>query len=230
MKKAFSLIEISIVMIVIGIIIAAVMSGGDLIKSSETKEFYQQFARKWTTVADTYYDRMGANLTDGSDNNGFNNSRDGYFDGNDMSEDSNQTSLIAQLQSAGVNPCKTIGTNSFFSSGDCNPTQYRIAGEFTDETTVQVYLNAYRLEGIPTNFIVLHNIPADIALAVDRYLDGVPDGTTGNAIAFDFDTDPNNGGLGTFNDNSNMADLDNNLVTYTEVRGEFINLGITVEH
>ncbi len=62
-KKAFSLIEISIVMIVIGILIAAVMSGRDVIKSSDVKHFYQKFAGKWQTVATSYYDRMSVKFT-----------------------------------------------------------------------------------------------------------------------------------------------------------------------
>ncbi|MCK5111231.1 MAG: hypothetical protein KAQ94_06890 [Arcobacteraceae bacterium] len=219
MKKSFSLIELSIAMIVIGIIIAAVMNGRDLIKSSQTKEFSQTFARKWSTIVNSYYDRVNAHLTDGSSNSGLNLYSDGYFDGVDMSIDSNQTALKNQLKVAGINPCKLISTNCYFDDGSCNPTCYKIAGEFTDEATVQIYLNAYIHNSTPTNFIVLHNIPADIAAAVDRLIDGKAIGKQGSALAF--------ATLGSYSDNENMSAI--SPVDYSNYTGQLINLGIIVE-
>ncbi|MEA3353542.1 MAG: prepilin-type N-terminal cleavage/methylation domain-containing protein [Campylobacterota bacterium] len=57
-RKAFTLIEISIVLVIIGIILAAVMKGRDLIKGSQIKEFNQVFVSQWETVAYSYYSRM----------------------------------------------------------------------------------------------------------------------------------------------------------------------------
>lgn len=220
MKKSFSLVELSIAMIVIGFIIGAVMSGRDLIKSGETKEFYQTFARKWTTIIDTYYDRMNVHLTDSTSNSGKNDYANGYFDGIDMSNDSNQTSLKNQLITAGINPCKLISTNCYFEDGSCNPTCYKISGEFTDEATVQLYLNSYIYNSIPTNFIVLHNIPSDIAVAVDKLIDGKANGEYGNAIAF--------ATLGNYSDDQNISTL--SPINYSDYVGQLINLGIEVEN
>ena len=211
--------ELSITMVVIGFIISAVMSGRDLIKSGESKEFYQTFARKWTTIVDTYSDRMNVPLSDGVSNGGFNAYADGYFDGLSMSEESNQSSVKNELHQAGLNPCKLLSTNCYFDDGTCNPLCYKIAGEFSDEVTVHVFLNAYIYDGRPTNFIVFHNIPTDIAITVDRLVDGKADGTSGSAIAFE--------NLGTYNDNANISIL--TPIHYTNYTGQFINIGIVVE-
>ena len=220
MKKAFSLIELSISMIVIGLIITAVMSGRDLIKSGESKAFYQTFARKWTTIINSYYDRTSNHLSDSSSYGGFNIYKDGYFDGLNMNAESNQSIVLETLISAGLNPCKLLSTNCYFDNGACNPTCYNIAGEFSDEVRVQVFLNAYIYDGIPTNFIVFHNIPTDIAIGVDRLVDGVADGSHGKAVAFS--------SLGSYNDNTDISTL--SLIEYTSNTMEVINLGIVVEH
>lgn len=220
MKKSFSLVELSISMIVIGFIIAAVMNGRDLIKSVETKEFYQSFARKWTTIIDGYYDRTNAYLSDGLSNAGSNQYSNGYFDGIDMSNDSNQSFLKNTLISSGINPCKLISTNCYFPDGTCNPTCYKISGEFTDEVEVQIYLNSYIYNSIPTNFIVLHNIPSDVALAVDRLIDGRANGENGDAIAFS--------ALGSYSDDENLSTL--LPINYSNYVGQLINLGIVVEN
>lgn len=220
MKKAFSLIELSISMIVIGIIIAAVMSGRDLIKSGESKAFYQTFARKWTTIINSYYDRTNNHLSDSSSYGGFNSYKDGYFDGLNMNADSNQSAMLESLISAGLNPCKLLSTNCYFEDGTCNPTCYNIAGEFSDEVKVQVFLNAYVYDGVPTNFIVFHNIPTDVAVGVDRLVDGIADGLHGKAVAFST--------LGSYNDNANIPALP--LIEYADNTMKLINLGIVVEN
>ncbi len=219
MKRSFSLIELSIVLIVVGFLIAAVMSGRDLIKSADSKEFYQTFVRKWTTIINSYYDRMNVHLSDGSTNVGFNSYSDGYFDGLNMSIDSNQTSLKNQLLLAGINPCNLLSTNCYFSNNTCNPTCYKIAGEFTDETTVQVYLNAYKYNSIPTNFIVFHNMPTDIAVTIDRLVDGKSDGMNGTAIAFEE--------LGNYNNNTNIETI--TPINYANYTNKLVNLAIMIE-
>ncbi len=223
MKKSFSLVELSIAMVVISFIIAAVMNGRDLIKSAETKEFYQTFARKWTTIINDYSSKMNVHLADGSSNAGLNEYANGYFDGIDMSIDSNQTALKNQLLSVGINPCKLVSTNCYFSDGSCNPTCYNIAGEFTDESKVQIYLNAYIYDEIPTNFIVFHNIPADIAITIDKLIDGRSDGKYGTAIAFMFPSPT----LGSYSDDENMSTI--SPINYADYVGELINLAIAVE-
>jgi len=58
-RKGFSLIELSIVLIIIGLLLAAVMKGRDLIKSAEIKKFYNNFIKQWELIYTSYYDRTG---------------------------------------------------------------------------------------------------------------------------------------------------------------------------
>ncbi len=199
LKKAFTLIEIGIVLIIIGIILASIMSSIDIIKSTESKQFYQTFARKWSTVIDGYYDRMGKELTDSNN--------DGFFDG--------QEPQVLDITSSGINLSKVIGTNQ------SSPTQYMIAGEYTDYQIVTIYLGAYALNNTTYNFLILKDIPRDIAVAIDKYIDGKSDGTRGNAISIQ-------------NSLSN-SNLPANLSTITPMGYDLIttdstNIGIIVEH
>jgi len=46
-NKGFTLIEMAIVLIIIGIIIGAVVKGKDIIKSAEQKKLYTKYVRTW---------------------------------------------------------------------------------------------------------------------------------------------------------------------------------------
>lgn len=195
-KKAFSLIELAISLLVIGIIIAAVMTGGDIIKSGDSKQFYQSFARKWTVVIDGYYDRMGRELADAD--------KDGYFDGSDVD--------IAAVTQSGINLSTAISTNQE------NPSEFSIKGEYTGYEIVKVKLYSYILNNSKYNYIVLSNIPSDIAVAVDRYIDGVSDGAKGNCVNLSA-TLPANG-----------IDITTTVKSYDIANEPTTNIGFIIEH
>ena len=67
-QKGFTLIELAIVLVIIGIIIGAVLKGQDLIESARIKRF-DNSVREWETAVWTYVDRRGSFPGD-SDNDG----------------------------------------------------------------------------------------------------------------------------------------------------------------
>ena len=62
--KGFTLIEMAIVLIIIGIIIGAIVKGKDIIRSGEQKKIYSVFLNTWRTSYLNFYDRTGKILGD----------------------------------------------------------------------------------------------------------------------------------------------------------------------
>ncbi|MEA3384136.1 MAG: prepilin-type N-terminal cleavage/methylation domain-containing protein [Campylobacterota bacterium] len=210
-KKAFSLIEMGIVLIVIGIIIAASMTGGDIIKSADTKQFYQNFAGKWSVVINGYYDRMGKELADNhSDLANSDNTPNGYFDGVEPTQ--------SDIEGAGINLAKSITTNQ------PEKTRYMVDGEFTGYKIVTIKLGSYKADGTINNYIILTNIPKDIAVSIDRYVDGASNGTNGNVIVLQKTVSDTDLPL-----NYVSGDTDISKYSYEDI-GTITNIGILVEH
>ena len=61
-NKGFTLIELAIVLIIIGLILGAVTKGRDLIRSGEQKKVYTKFLNEWRMAYLNYYDRTGGSL------------------------------------------------------------------------------------------------------------------------------------------------------------------------
>ena len=57
--EGFTLIELSIVLIIIGLLLGAIVKGKDLIRSAELKKFYNGFIKQWELIYNNYYDRTG---------------------------------------------------------------------------------------------------------------------------------------------------------------------------
>lgn len=55
-NNGFTLIEMAIVLIIIGIIIGAVVKGKDLVRSAEQKKLYTTWIRDWQVAFNNYYD------------------------------------------------------------------------------------------------------------------------------------------------------------------------------
>lgn len=209
-RKGFTLIEIGIVLMVIGIIIAAIMKGKDIIKSAQSKDFAQTFASKWVMIADSYYDKIGQNLGDGSKNGetavnlaktaGTYVYADGYvanlplFD--DTTNATNQQNIADALSNAGINVASLVKSNLYTGAGtiyadNYNPFEVSIAGEFTDQINVGVGLASFFIAadtaaGLPMlrNLVLFQNVPGDVAQAFDKIVDGVADGQRGKVLAF----------------------------------------------
>ena len=178
-RKAFTLIEISIVLVIIGIILASVMKGRDLIKSSQIKEYNQVFISQWVTIANSYFSRMGANIADGPDNGG-NNAQDGFMD-NDLGA----LVITEALDSAGIDVCNLIKTDITSAALGCtnlNPYEKTIEGEAIGKVTTDVSFYSRTIDGKRRNQLRIRYMPEDVAQAIDTIIDGKPDGKSGNCV------------------------------------------------
>ncbi|MEE9165621.1 MAG: type II secretion system protein [Nitrospinota bacterium] len=68
-QGGFTLIELAIVMVIIGIILGAVLKGQDLIANARAKKAIQ-WVKEWETAEWSYFDRKGRFAGDGTSSNG----------------------------------------------------------------------------------------------------------------------------------------------------------------
>ncbi|RLB13217.1 MAG: prepilin-type cleavage/methylation domain-containing protein, partial [Deltaproteobacteria bacterium] len=104
-NSGFTLIEMAIVLIIIGIIIGAVVKGKDLVRSAEQKRLYTTWAREWQVTFNNYYDRTGWFLADDASNN--NRTRDGRCD-----QSATVVNIENQLTRVGLEPPPAGATGS----------------------------------------------------------------------------------------------------------------------
>ena len=251
-RRGFTLIEIGIVLMVIGIIIGAIMKGKDIIKSAQAKDFTQTFASKWVMIADNYYDRVGQNLGDGEKNGGTTAlNPDGYmenlplFDSTTTANAANQQSIADALSNAGVNVAALVKSNVYNAAtgiftDDYNPFEVSISGEFTDQINVGVALASFYVAAEKTgarimlrNLVLFNNVPGDVAQAFDKMVDGMADGQKGKVLAFRTETSPAPTGIPANEtpDDGLSAVVEGATVAYTGIDGGAVfTIGVILDH
>ena len=179
-QKGFTLIEIAIVLIIIGLILGATVKGSDLIQSAKQKKFYNNFVKQWEITTLNYLDRTGGLLGDGTINGGVAAAPNGYFDGIDNAGEF--ATINTRLGQVGLEPppITAIGTNY----------QYSIKGRTSGTRTVAIQLyqrnSIENAVNIPNNVLRFVTMPTDLALALDGMIDGTTNGSLGK-----FRQDPN---------------------------------------
>ena len=106
-QKGFTLVEMAVVLVIIGILMGAILKGQELIKSAKEKKFFTQI-RYLATVQYTFLDRMGhyAGDRDG----------DGIIDDNDRAWDE-----LKRQQLIGDNDKKHVFNGIFSYGGGIDP-------------------------------------------------------------------------------------------------------------
>ncbi|MBN2514954.1 MAG: prepilin-type N-terminal cleavage/methylation domain-containing protein [Deltaproteobacteria bacterium] len=166
-NKGFTLIEMAIVLIIIGIIIGAVVKGKDIIRGAEQKKIYTKFFSEWRIAYLNFYDRTGKILGD-TNNDG---QADGIACALLLSGGAGPPSYYG-IVPVGLEPPTTNGTNACtYNYTDSGGNIRNLIVTFLYEGTAGTY-----------NYMQILTIPNELAIAIDRIIDGEADGTAGDFL------------------------------------------------
>ncbi len=158
-QKGFTLIELAIVLIIIGIILGAVIKGQDLIQNARAKKVVSKF-REWEIAQWNFYDRKGRFAGDQN--------ADGLIgDGNVKTDLTGAGFINPPYEGSGTSAKNTITIGSY--------TYYVFFGN-DGSKNIMVLCKA---NDCGTAFAKDDLIFLD---SIDRTIDGVADGENGNAI------------------------------------------------
>ncbi|MCX6060996.1 MAG: prepilin-type N-terminal cleavage/methylation domain-containing protein [Campylobacterales bacterium] len=174
-RKGFTLVELSIVLIIIGLIIGGVLKGTDLINGAKQKKVYTTWIKGWQVAINTYQDRTGQLLGDGAANGGAAGAANGTFDDIDLSTAAG-TTLANRLRAVGLD-IPVTNTAAAQNGGS-----YTIDGKYATSTSIMTLSGAILINGLPRNILSLTLVPTDVAMALDTMIDGTADAGLGNCV------------------------------------------------
>jgi prepilin-type N-terminal cleavage/methylation domain-containing protein len=174
MRKGFTLVELSIVLIIVGLIIGGVMKGKDMINSSKQKKFLTTFVKGWQVAVNQYEDRTGQVLGDGTVNGGTAGVTNGVRENRNLS---NTTTVQAALRNVGLDvPTTNTGGGAGVAPDGGS---YNIDGKYVASTVIG-NLNTQQVNGVARNVFYMTGIPTDVAMALDTMIDGTQNAGLGD--------------------------------------------------
>lgn len=182
-QKGFTLVEMALVLIIIGIIIGAIVKGKDLVRGAEQKRIYSKFLNGWRLGYLNFYDRTGKLLGDSYDTPNTAAGQDGQTDtaGGVAGAPSDTPGRDALISGAAAYlGLSDVGLDVPSSNVPGTAYQYRYVNSLGSTNLLDI---AFDWDAVNNrNVMLINNIPAELALAMDTMVDGEADGTVGDFV------------------------------------------------
>jgi prepilin-type N-terminal cleavage/methylation domain-containing protein len=199
-QTGFTLVEMAVVLVIIGVILGAVMIGRDVQRNAEYTRIKQKFVDQWVVAYNTYSQRLGAPIGDSQSAprlmvNGANFAGNaGMLSGGDMGNATEPAAICRQARGPGMARAHQTGAN--FDLRDlmlkAGVTMPPGRGQGLEDRYVYLDTNGNPQEiqicfqwnrpGTPSgsgNVMVITGLTPDLARALDQAIDGKPDAQNG---------------------------------------------------
>ena len=217
-SNGFTLIELTIVLIIIGLLLGIVFKGADVLRSAYMKKDYANYVdrlygdvykyKSWT-LARLGYENI---IADGTENGGYDESTDGFID-----TDTDNKTVGTWFDDVNASDVRLLtdydGSDKPYAQNNDNIIAY-LSGDEVDpdiasvfqlgsgtegfmfhtkgskvKKLVHIYLGADRDGAKTANFLVIDDLPIDEGISFDTMIDGSADGEEGKFIVLGFETD-----------------------------------------
>ena len=182
-NQGFTLVEMALVLIIIGIIIGAIAKGKDLVRGSEQKRIYTKFFNEWRLGYLNFYDRTGKILGDTWDGAAI--GQDGQADTSAGTGVAATAAGRAAMVTTAVTTYKGVQNIGLNAPVTNRPTAFEYSYVDSQGTT-HIMDIAFQWDGVNNyNYMLIQNIPVELGLAMDTMVDGKAEGNVGDFLYID---------------------------------------------
>lgn len=194
-QSGFTLVEMAIVLVIIGLILGAVSIGRDLQRDAEYAKVKQKFVDQWASAYNAYYMRAGVVLGDDETRpqimvNGFDHIAAGTASGGDMTSVDGPDAICQGADGPGMAKDSIFTLHTFFddlgirmppgrAEGSEDRYVYLDSNGNPQEVQVCFQWNNPQDPAGSGNVMVITGLTPDLARALDQMIDGKPDAQEG---------------------------------------------------